>query len=681
MADEQLNVRVGTSYNGSGIEAAISAVSGFERTQTTAFGNISQNVANLNRVNLNGFQAALQSGTIQVTRLSQAASSASTSASRSLSQLAAASATSGRSVAAGSNQATVALTNLGRVAQDSAFGFVGIANNLNPMLESFQRLRAETGSNSAALRTLGSSLMGAGGLGLALSAFQAIVLFSQMGLRAWTGATKEAKAEAKDFVGSLDAVSQARLKGAQDAQKELTELKVLYAVSNDATIALSKRKDAVDELQNKYPAYFKNLKDETILNGGAKEAYDKLTVSIIATAKARAAQDLITKKASSLLLNEEEIKNSEAAMAKNKKSEEYRIALNKKSIADAKKMDDIRAGGVQISAAEANLAAINDKYGEAKIRHEEYIAKRKQLNLKLSQDILDLEKLTTAEVKKGADLTGKVGGQKTEKAKKKTPTIGQLGVPDDFGILGIVPSEITANPVLKIVPVLDLTGVDEAYAELVETFDAVSEKIENMTSASSLVTTLAEAMSSGFSALGEAIASGDNVIQAFGNAFLSSFAAFLSELGAMVIKKGALMLAVGIAENLVVPGSGAQSVASGLTLMAAGAALSVIGGYTSAKASGNGGSKSLSNGGEQPRSIPRFANGVTNFAGGLALVGERGPELVNLPMGSSVMPNPETRRYMKDGGGSVVVGGEMKISMRQLVIALRSEEKLMGRTS
>jgi molecular chaperone GrpE (heat shock protein) len=57
--------------------------------------------------------------------------------------------------------------------------------------------------------------------------------------------------------------------------------------------------------------------------------------------------------------------------------------------------------------------------------------------------------------------------------------------------------------------------------------------------------------------------------------------------------------------------------------------------------------------------IPGFANG-TNFApGGLALVGERGPELVNLPRGSQVIPNSQLR---EGGGGQVVVvieSGEM----------------------
>ena len=37
--------------------------------------------------------------------------------------------------------------------------------------------------------------------------------------------------------------------------------------------------------------------------------------------------------------------------------------------------------------------------------------------------------------------------------------------------------------------------------------------------------------------------------------------------------------------------------------------------------------------------IPGFATGVQNFGGGLAVVGEKGPELVNLPAGSDVIPN------------------------------------------
>ena len=44
-----------------------------------------------------------------------------------------------------------------------------------------------------------------------------------------------------------------------------------------------------------------------------------------------------------------------------------------------------------------------------------------------------------------------------------------------------------------------------------------------------------------------------------------------------------------------------------------------------------------------------FADGVGNFAGGLAMVGERGPELVNLPRGSDVIPNPATQDILGEG--------------------------------
>ena len=44
-----------------------------------------------------------------------------------------------------------------------------------------------------------------------------------------------------------------------------------------------------------------------------------------------------------------------------------------------------------------------------------------------------------------------------------------------------------------------------------------------------------------------------------------------------------------------------------------------------------------------------FANGVSAFGGGMAMVGERGPEIVNLPGGSSVTPNHKMPQF--DGGG------------------------------
>lgn len=51
--------------------------------------------------------------------------------------------------------------------------------------------------------------------------------------------------------------------------------------------------------------------------------------------------------------------------------------------------------------------------------------------------------------------------------------------------------------------------------------------------------------------------------------------------------------------------------------------------------------------------IPGFADGVRNFGGGLAIVGERGPELVNLPKGADVFSNEESKRMT--GGQGITI--------------------------
>lgn len=72
--------------------------------------------------------------------------------------------------------ATQSLTNLGRIAQDAPYGFIGIANNLNPMLESFQRLQKEAGGSGAALKAMAAGLSGPAGIGIALSVGSSLLL-------------------------------------------------------------------------------------------------------------------------------------------------------------------------------------------------------------------------------------------------------------------------------------------------------------------------------------------------------------------------------------------------------------------------------------------------------------------------------------------------------------------------
>jgi hypothetical protein len=61
-------------------------------------------------------------------------------------------------------------------------------------------------------------------------------------------------------------------------------------------------------------------------------------------------------------------------------------------------------------------------------------------------------------------------------------------------------------------------------------------------------------------------------------------------------------------------------------------------------------------------SFPMFAGGTDSAPGGLAWVGERGPELVNLPHGSQVIPNETSMKLARDipgyADGGVIGGGK-----------------------
>jgi hypothetical protein len=147
-----------------------------------------------------------------------------------------------------SNSATIALTNLGRVAQDAPFGFIGISNNLNPLLESFQRLQKEAGSTSAALKIMGSSLLGGGGLGLALSAVTAILNFSQIGFSAWTRGAKTVGDASEEASGKLDKIKDSLEKVAAGfAADNITKLESYGLALSNLKLPLEERNKVLDQ--------------------------------------------------------------------------------------------------------------------------------------------------------------------------------------------------------------------------------------------------------------------------------------------------------------------------------------------------------------------------------------------------------------------------------------------------
>lgn len=602
----------------------------------------------------------------------QRSSEVAISASRALAtQAATTGAALGGSVARGSNQAAFALTNLGRVAQDAPFGFIGIQNNLNPLLESFQRLRTESGSNAAALRALGSSLMGPAGIGIALSLVSAGILLYQKYLQGAKKATEEAAKTTEDYAKSLDQVTRAQLVGAQNAQDEIVKLRSLYAVTQNTSISLKQRKEAVNELQKQYPAYFKNISDEAILAGNAKTAYDNLATAIIATAKARAAQDIIVQNSKKQLENEQKITDLKAKQIK-----------QEQELRQAKELDKVSSAGGTGSIGGLNVGT-TQKVGRALDDIKENITEQLTLNaanVKITQQNLELTKSITAEVQKGADLAGKVGDLETERVKKKKKIRDYTKEANEFAANAAeslasanakeaVDAQTKAlqeyNDVLRIGNELESEFGNDAFVK------AFADRNKTLVEQNAM---LRSDFETSFGAIGEAIgtafANGGNVIEAFGATVLSSIGDILVQFGKLSIAAGIASTALASALKNPFGGGGLAAIAAGIALVAVGSAVK---GFSSKLGNGGGSGNSGGSGGK----LPQFANGTNYAPGGAALVGERGPELVNLPTGSQVIPNHKLAGI--GSGMSVNLAGKLEIGIDKLYFALEREARKQSR--
>ncbi len=192
----------------------------------------------------------------------------------------------------GSNEATASLINLSRVAQDAPYGFIGIANNINPLLESFQRLKASTGTTGGALKALGKDLMGGGGLGLAIGVVSSLLVV--FGDKIF-GAGKKAKEAAAEATGLKDALSGIY----SETAKEATQVGSLIALLGNETETRQRKLAAIKELQQIQPEVFNNLKlegDAVVgLDGAYKNYLENLRTVIAVKIKQSQLEQIISK--------------------------------------------------------------------------------------------------------------------------------------------------------------------------------------------------------------------------------------------------------------------------------------------------------------------------------------------------------------------------------------------------
>jgi len=257
--------------------------------------------------------------------------------------------------------ATNALSNLSRVAQDAPYGFIGIANNLNPLLESFQRLSKESGSSAKALQSMVAGLTGPAGIGLALGVVSSLaVTFSDEIASFFKGPTEKLK----EFRAELAKISQDLYKVVGEAQANRTIGLNLVSVIAGGTAAQQ------EEALKKLKILYKDSKDIQALKIGADTTYMTHLVNMASKQEEYNAKE----------------KNNAQSLSLIYENQKKTIAERDKAL-KAVKGDIITGGGAgggaSVVTAEQQIANINKRYNPILKELEKQIVSAKSKNLEL----------------------------------------------------------------------------------------------------------------------------------------------------------------------------------------------------------------------------------------------------------------------------------------------------------
>lgn len=174
--------------------------------------------------------------------------------------------------------ASQSLINFSRIAQDAPYGIMGVANNLNPMVESFQRLAKTEGGTKKALEAMIAGLSGPAGIGVAIGVVSSLaVTFSKQIAEFFKGPTAELEEFRKKLKDVADDIY--KLIGGEQTKRTKGIMLVELIVGGNKT----EQEGALRELQKLYSnstaiknaklgedkAYYQTLVNQAAMQGDA----------------------------------------------------------------------------------------------------------------------------------------------------------------------------------------------------------------------------------------------------------------------------------------------------------------------------------------------------------------------------------------------------------------------------
>ena len=120
---------------------------------------------------------------------------------------------------------------------------------------------------------------------------------------AWLQEVFKGKKAIDELRLAQESLNKIKAEGRGEAQSELTRLSLLWGALKDVNTSIETRNKIYDELNEKYPHYFKNLSDETFNLGSVEKGYWQLRDAIMATAQSRVYAESIAKNKEKLELD------------------------------------------------------------------------------------------------------------------------------------------------------------------------------------------------------------------------------------------------------------------------------------------------------------------------------------------------------------------------------------------
>tara|TARA_R110000868_G_scaffold410990_1_gene701228 strand:+ start:1154 stop:3007 length:1854 start_codon:yes stop_codon:yes gene_type:complete len=451
----------------------------------------------------------------------------------------------------GTANAVPAMTSFSQVIQDAPYGIQGVANNIQQLTMQFGYLSTKSGGATGAIKGMVKSLAGPAGILLAVSLVTSLLVsYGDQLFSSGNKAKKLKKDQDKltksleDYEYALEAVAQANLQGQKDATKEIVNLSLLSKQLNNTSLSLSDRKDAIQELRDKYPKYLKDMTDEKLLNGGLATVYDTLTKSILKRAKATASMNAIVKNSEQLLIIESKLKAKQNEITKQK------LVLDKKDTAANRRR---KSGG---------LAAEFEKLNKLK---KESIALEGQLqSLELSN--IDLEQnidVITVPVKIKPDKASKDNfvNEVVKGYKKGKEEVQELVETDPITIAeNLEFASINWEEYFK------LKDFDAQALTLKEKMLKFNEDLKSIVDGS-----ITNTFAGIGRAIGDAMSNGTSLAAGLGAALLGGIGSMATQLGQLAVATGVAILGIKLSLKSLNP---ALAIAGGIALIALGSAVS-----------------------------------------------------------------------------------------------------------